>query len=211
MRRCPIKESGVFTVWSLHRGLAGLLLLAVFLPGCVSSGVSGPFALVPSEGDHARFSEEGLTVSALHLGEEDSAKYLEGKGFVSLSGDLKKLELFVLFLEVVNRTGKETIIDPGGIRFLTGHGLTLSPRNYAHLYSDLPPGPAREEVLKGFHRISLSRMEIIPPGGSLERILFFSRPEKVGDQAGLFLGSLYVGGKSLDKVLLSFKAVPLED
>lgn len=187
------------------------MLLAVFLPSCVSSGVSGPFALVPSESEYARFSAEGLTLSARHLGEDESAKYLEEKGFVFLSGDLKKLELFVLFLEAVNRSGKETIIDPGGIRFLTGSGLTLSPRNYAHIYSDLPPGPAREEVLKGFHRISLSRMEIIPPGGNLERVLFFSRPEKVADQTGLFLGSLYVGGKSLDKVLLSFTAVPLED
>jgi len=211
-RRCPIIKPGDFFPRSGWGGVLGILVLgAVFLGGCASSGVKEPFSLVPLKGEQAIFSREGLTLSIRPLEEKEGMEYLKARGFESFSEEIGDLTLISFLLKVDNQSGEKAVIDPSGTRFLTGYGPTMSLMTYAHLYSDLPPGPSREELLKGFDRISLDRMESVPPGGTLQRILLFRRPEKVAEEAGILFGSLYLGQKRVDQVLLSFKAISREE
>ena len=121
------------------------------------------------------------------------------------------MSLTTFLFRAANESGQETIIDPSGTRLLAGFGPPLSPMSYAHLYVDLPRSPARHRVLKGLQGIAFDRPLIVPPGGSVEKVIFFRRPEKVGEKVNIVFGALYLGGSQVGQAVLSFRALPLEE
>jgi len=123
----------------------------------------------------------------------------------------RDLPLTTFLLRAANESDREAIIDPAGTRFVAGFGPMLSPMSYAHLYMDLPRGPARQKVLMKIQGIAFDRLINLPPGENVERVLFFRRPEKVGEDVNIVFRSLYLGGVQVGPAALSFKAFPLED
>jgi hypothetical protein len=112
-------------------------------------------------------------------------------------------------LKIENRSDQEFILDPASVRFAPGYGPLLSPYNYAHLYMELPHGSDKQKILLDLRKAIYERSTSLPPGHTIEKLVLFKRPEKVGPFASIILERLYVGGKE-QQVSLEFKAVDLE-
>jgi len=152
-----------------------------------------------------------LTLTSLYLDEDGRNEYLRASGQEALSRELRGLSLITFLFKAANESVQEAIIDPAGTRLVSGFGPPLSPMSYAHLYVDLPRSSARHRVLKGLQGIAFDRPLIVPPGGSAEKVIFFRRPEQVGEEVNIVFGSLYLGGSQVGQATLSFRAFPLEE
>jgi hypothetical protein len=197
--------------WGSYPGPGVLLVLTtVFLTACASARGIENFYLNPADGDMAAFTHEGLTVSSRYLDVNDRVQYLRASGREALARETRELPLSTFLLKIVNAGDAEVIVDPAGIRLLTGFGPMMSTVSYAHLYMALPGKEGRQVVLQELQGVALDRPVTVPPGGRKEGLLFFQRPRTVAKDVAVVLGGLYKGGALLDGVL-AFEAVPLEE
>lgn len=184
------------------------LFAMLFLAACASNNRIDNFYLNPADGEQAVYTHEGLTVAARYLDETDRTRYLRASGREGLAREIGMLPLSTFVIEVVNKSDSEVIVDPAGIRFITGAGPRLSPVSYAHLYMALPEKEGRQVVLQELQGTTLDRPVTVKRGGREEGLIFFQRPESVSRVVAVVLGGLYLGGAQLEAAL-TFEAIPI--
>jgi hypothetical protein len=185
---------------------AGLVMLA----SCASSGIT-VFKLIPPEGAQSTASvyDGQVNLSGKYLDAGERIAYLTDAGYESLGLGLRPVPLVTFVLTVRNGSGEKVIIDPGSVRLAVGYGPLLSPYNYAHLYMELPRDSDRQGILEDLRMAVLDKSTTLQPGETMEKLLLFKRPEKVGPEALLIFERLYVGGEEI-QAALDFLAVDLE-
>lgn len=185
-------------------------LCAAALASCASEGI-GVFKLTPVKGQAATVSVHNgqVTLSARYLDAGQRMTYLQDLGYEPLGLGLRQVSLVTFLVNVRNNSTGELLMDPGSIRLAVGMGPLLSPYNYAHLYMELPRGSDRQRILGDLKEAVYDKSTTIPPGRTMEKLLLFKRPEKVGPEAALLFQRLYVGGQETQAVL-DFVAVDLE-
>ena len=186
------------------------ILLALLSSSC-ASGRLKEFSLVPEGGAVAATARlaSGLEAKARYLDQEAMAQYVKGKGLGDLAYQLRSLKILAFTLSMTNGGTADVMVDPRGTRLFHGTKELLPPLESASLYMELPTDANRQQILRDLQILLFEGITEIEPGGSVERMVLFMRPETFGREGLLMLQGIYVNGVPAEMSLV-FQARPLE-
>lgn len=151
-----------------------------------------------------------VRVVARYLDDEGLKDTLREQGFERLYFQIKNLPLNVFLLRVSNGASSPLFLDPHQTRLTDGESVSLSPIDFAELYTLLPKGEGRQSVLKDLQRASFNKLVKVEAGESVEKLMVFDRPDVMGKEISLVVDDVYVGGEPLP-VTLHFEARSYDD
>ncbi len=200
------KSRSFFKICIMAVAWIGLALLA----SCASRGIT-LFKLTPAQGEMSTASvhDGQVLLSARYLDAGERMMYLTERGYEALGLGLRQVSLVTFVLSVDNGSDQSLELDPGSIRLAVGYGPLLSPKNYAHLYMELPPGSDRQRILEDLRKTVFDRSTTIAGGQVSEKLLLFKRPERVGPEVAILFQRLFLGVEE-NQAVLDFRTVDLE-
>ncbi|HDL53908.1 MAG TPA: hypothetical protein ENH32_08030 [Proteobacteria bacterium] len=193
------------------RGLVCLVALSmVFTLSCASKPVKDYRLVAQGSLSASRVvTVKGVKVAAVYLDEKHLAETLRAKGFERLSSTLQELPLDYFLLTITNGASLPVDFNPREVNLMDGGWTNLSPVDFSDLYMLLPPGSGRKTVLQDLQKLTLNRVMRIKPGGTLEGMFLFQKPESMGKNVVLALDGFYLGGEPMS-VMLTFNAISRE-
>jgi len=180
--------------------------LSTFLLACASGQVTNYyFKDRGGEGESSDVIVNDVRVVARYLDDEGLKEVLHQQGFERLHTQIKNLPLNIFLLSVSNGSSSPLFLDPHQTRLMDGVSINLAPIDFAELYTMLPKGKGRQNVLKDLQRASFNKSVKIEPGADVEKLLVFDKPEVMGKEVSLVVDDIYVEGEDVP-VTLMFEA-----